>query len=116
MTALDWIIVAFILLMALWGYLQGLVVSAFSLGGFALGAFIGSRLAPLFLQQGASSPYAPLFSLVTALMVGGLAAVIFEAMGESIRRRLAFPLAGTVDGFGGAIVVAALGLWLVWIA
>jgi S1-C subfamily serine protease len=115
-TTLDWIIVAFILLMAVWGYLQGLVVSALSLGGFALGAFVGSRLAPLLLQQGANSPYAPLFSLVTALMVGGLAAVIFEAMGESIRRRLVFPLAGTVDGFGGAILVAALGLGLVWIA
>ena len=35
MTTLDWIIVAFVVLMALWGYLQGLVVSAFSLGGFA---------------------------------------------------------------------------------
>jgi S1-C subfamily serine protease len=114
-TALDWIIVAFIALMAVWGYLQGLVVSALSLGGFAAGAFVGSRLAPLLLQQGSSSPYAPLFSLVTALMLGGLAAVIFEAMGESIRRRLVFPLAGTVDGVGGAILVAALGLALIWI-
>jgi S1-C subfamily serine protease len=116
MTTLDWIIVAFIALMAVWGYLQGLVVSALSLGGFAIGAFTGSRLAPLLLQQGASSPYAPLFSLVTALMVGGLAAVIFEAMGEGIRRRMVFPLAGTVDGVGGAVLVAALGLGLVWIA
>src|SRR5439155_17723018 len=116
MTTLDWIIVAFILLMAVWGYLQGLVVSALSLGGFALGAFVGSRLAPLLLQQGSSSPYAPLFSLVTALMVGGLAAVLFEAMGESIRRRLVFPLAATADGIGGAILVASLVLGLVWIA
>ena len=71
MTALDWIIVAFVVLMAIWGYLQGLVVSALSLAGFALGAFVGSRLAPLLLAGGSSSPYAPLFSLVTALMVGG---------------------------------------------
>ena len=116
MTSLDWIIVAFIALMAVWGYLQGVVVSALSLGGFAAGAFAGSRLAPLLLQQGASSPYAPLFSLVTALMFGGLAAVIFEAMGESLRRRMVFRLAGTVDGVAGAVLVAALGLGLVWIA
>src|SRR3954470_23361821 len=115
MTALDWIIVVFVVLMAIWGYLQGLVVSALSLAGFALGAFAGSRLAPLLLAGGSSSPYAPLFSLVTALMVGGLAAVIFEAMGESIRRRMMFPLAGTIDGIGGAALVAALGLTLVWI-
>jgi S1-C subfamily serine protease len=115
MTALDWIIVAFVFLMAVWGYLQGLVVSALSLGGFALGAFVGSRVGPLLLAGGSSSPYAPLFSLVTALMVGGLAAVIFEAMGEGIRRRMLFPLAGTIDGAGGALLVAALGLTLVWI-
>ena len=115
MTALDWIIVAFVFLMAVWGYLQGLVVSALSLGGFALGAFVGSRVGPLLLAGGSSSPYAPLFSLVTALMVGGLAAVIFEAMGEGIRRRMLFPLAGTIDGVGGALLVAALGLTLVWI-
>jgi S1-C subfamily serine protease len=115
MTALDWIIVAFVLLMAIWGYLQGLVVSALSLGGFAAGAFLGSRIAPVLLSGGSSSPYAPLFSLVTALMVGGLAAVIFEAMGEGIRRRMLFPLAGTIDGIGGAALVAALGLAVVWI-
>src|SRR5256714_2593498 len=101
MTTLDWIIVAFVLLMAVWGYLQGLVVSALSLGGFALGAFAGSRVGPLLLTGGSSSPYAPLFSLVSALMIGGLAAVVFEAMGEGIRRRMSFPLADTVDGIGG---------------
>jgi S1-C subfamily serine protease len=116
MTAHDWIIIAFVLLMALWGYLQGLVVSALSLGGFALGAFVGSRVGPVLLAGGSSSPYAPLFSLITALMVGGLAAVLFEAMGEGIRRRMMFPLAATVDGIGGAVLVAALGLALVWIA
>jgi S1-C subfamily serine protease len=115
MTALDWIIVAFVLLMAVWGYLQGLIVSALSLGGFAVGAFVGSRIGPVLLAGGSSSPYAPLFSLVTALMVGGLAAVVFEAMGEGIRRRMVFPFAGTLDGFGGALLVAALGLGLVWI-
>jgi S1-C subfamily serine protease len=115
MTTLDWIIIAFVLLMAVWGYLQGLVVSALSLGGFALGAFVGSRVGPVLLAGGSSSPYAPLFSLVSALMVGGLAAVMFEAMGEGIRRRMLFPLAGTLDGVGGALLVAALGLALVWI-
>ena len=115
MTSLDWIIIAFVLLMAVWGYLQGLVVSALSLGGFALGAFAGSRVGPLLLAGGSSSPYAPLFSLVTALMVGGLAAVLFEAMGEGIRRRMSFAFADTIDGIGGALLVAALGLGLAWI-
>jgi hypothetical protein len=115
-TAVDWIIVAFVALMAMWGYAQGLVVSAMSLAGFAAGAFAGSRLAPLLLEQGSSSPYAPLFSLVAALMVGGLAALVFEALGEGIRRRMVFRAAELFDGVGGALLVATLGLGLVWIA
>ena len=115
MTAVDWIIIGFVALMALWGYGQGLVISGLSLVGFAGGAFAGSRLAPLLLEQGSSSPYAPLFSLVSALLVGGLAAIVFEAVGVGIRRRLSFPGADVVDGVGGAMLVAAIGLGLVWI-
>jgi S1-C subfamily serine protease len=48
-------------------------------------------------------------------MIGGLAAVLFEAMGEGIRRRMSFPFADTIDGVGGGLLVAALGLALVWI-
>jgi hypothetical protein len=114
-TAIDWLIIAFVALMALWGYAQGLIVSALSLAGFAGGAFAGSRIAPLLLDQGSNSPYAPLFSLVTALMVGGLTAIMFEALGEGIRRRMAFRAAHVVDGVGGALLVATLGLCLVWI-
>ena len=66
MTSLDWIIVAFTVLMAVWGYMQGLIVGALSLVGFAAGAFIGSRLGPLLLEEGSHSPYAPLSALVGA--------------------------------------------------
>ena len=68
MTTLDWIIVVFTVLMALWGYAQGLIVGALSLGGFAAGAFVGSRLGPLLLAEGAESPYAPLFALIGAVV------------------------------------------------
>jgi S1-C subfamily serine protease len=115
-TAIDWIIIGFVALMALWGYAQGLIVSALSLAGFAGGAFVGSRLAPLLLNEGSRSPYAPLFSLVTALMVGGLTAILFEALGEGIRRRMSFRAADMLDGVGGALLVATLGLALVWLA
>ncbi len=116
MTGVDWIIIGFVALMALWGYAQGLVVSALSLAGFAVGAFAGSRLAPLLLEQGSSSPYAPLFSLITALVIGGVTAIVFEAVGIGLRRRMLFPFADVADGIGGAVLVATLALGLVWIA
>src|SRR5207248_6935914 len=41
-TGLDWIIVVFVIAMALWGFVQGLIVGALSLVGFAGGAVIGA--------------------------------------------------------------------------
>ena len=115
MTALDWIILAFTVLMALWGYQQGLIVGLLSLLGFAAGAFAGSRLAPLLLDEGSRSPYAPLFSLVLALFLGGLMATGLEVVGFHVRHRMGDVL-GTADGVGGAALVACVGLGVAWIA
>lgn len=114
MTALDWIILVFTGLMAAWGYAQGLIVGALSLLGFAGGALLGSRLGPLLLEEGSQSPYAPLFALVGALMVGGVLASSLELLGFRLRRRMGDRL-GLMDGFGGALLVGCLGLGLVWI-
>src|SRR3954466_1629541 len=115
MTALDWIIVAFTVLMALWGYSQGLVVGALSLAGFLGGAFIGSRVGPLILDQGARSPYAPVFALAGAFLIGGLLATGLEVLGFHLRRRLG-PALGVIDGVGGAVLLACAGLALFWVA
>ena len=114
MTALDWIIVVFTVLMALWGYAQGLIVGALSLAGFAVGAFVGSRLAPLLLSEGAQSPYAPLFALVGSLILGGILASTLEVLGFRLRGRLGERL-GVLDGVGGGVLVGCLGLALVWL-
>ncbi len=117
MTALDWIIVAFAVAMALWGYGQGLIVSGMSLLGFAAGAFLGGRLAPAILSQGSSSPYAPLIALLGAMLVGGIVAVTMEALAWGVRTRVVRrPSHGVADGVGGAILLGALGLCLAWIA
>jgi trypsin-like peptidase/colicin V production protein len=113
-TTIDWIIVAFTLLMAVWGYMQGLVVGALSLGGFVAGAFLGSRLAPVLLHGGSQSPYAPLVSLVVAVVLGGVIATVLETLGFELRRRMG-PTLGTLDGAAGAVLVACFGLGLVWV-
>ncbi|MEA2249475.1 MAG: hypothetical protein QOH46_4004 [Solirubrobacteraceae bacterium] len=115
MTAIDWIIVVFTLLMAGWGYSQGLIVGALSLGGFLAGAFLGSRLGPLVVEDGSHSPYAPLFALIGAFLIGGILASGLEVLGFHLRRRLP-PGLGVLDGVGGAVLLAAAGLALVWIA
>ena len=67
-TLVDWLIVGFCVLLALFGYLQGFIVGALSLLGFALGAFLGSRLGPLVLSGGSRSQpatVAPLLAKIT---------------------------------------------------
>jgi S1-C subfamily serine protease len=114
-TSVDWIIVGITLLMALWGWAQGLIVGGLSLVGFAAGAFAGSRLGPLLLSEGSESPYAPLVALVTALVVGGVVASGLELLGFAVRRRMGEQL-GLLDGLGGAVLVGCLGLGLAWLA
>jgi Trypsin-like peptidase domain/Colicin V production protein len=113
-TPLDWIIVAFTALMALWGYAQGLIVGALSLAGFAGGALLGSRVGPLLLEEGSRSPYAPLAALIGALAFGTVLAAGLELLGFHFRHRLGNRL-GALDGIGGAALVGCLGLGLVWI-
>jgi S1-C subfamily serine protease len=115
MTTIDWIIVGFTLLMAFWGYAQGLIVGALSLVGFLAGAFLGSRLGPLLVKDGAHSPYAPLFALIGAFVIGGVLASGLEVLGFHLRRRLPARL-GLLDGLGGAALIAAAGLVICWIA
>ncbi len=115
MTQLDWIIVAFASLLALMGFRQGFIVGVLSFGGFAVGAFLGTRLGPLLLPKGSASPYAPAFGLVGALVAGAILASGLEGLGFRLRRTLIVPGMGLLDGLLGAFLGMALGLGIVWI-
>jgi len=115
-TVLDWAIVAFTAALAIWGYRQGLIVGALTLAGFAAGAFGGSRLGPLLLNQGSHSPYAPLCAAVGALLAGALAAVAVESFALGLRERFVrHHFLHLADGAGGAALVASVALGLAWV-
>lgn len=115
MNWVDWVIVAVAALFAVWGYIQGIIVGGLSLAGFALGAVLGARVAPLVLSGGSHSVYAPLLGLVGALLVGALLASVLEALGMRVRFALRFPGLRTIDGLLGAVLTACIGLGIVWI-
>ncbi|MBV9838090.1 MAG: MarP family serine protease [Solirubrobacterales bacterium] len=115
MTAIDWLIVVFTLLLAFYGYMQGFIVGALSLVGFAMGAFLGTRLAPLVLPGGSHSQYAPLFGLLGALLAGGVLASGFEGLGLHARSALRLPGLRALDGVLGAALTACVGLGIAWI-
>jgi S1-C subfamily serine protease len=114
-TKVDWLIVSFTALLALYGYAQGFIVGALSLAGFALGAFIGTRVGPLLLPGGSRSEYAPLFGLLGALLAGAVLASGFEGIGARARRFLRLPGLRAVDGVLGAALTASVALGIAWI-
>jgi S1-C subfamily serine protease len=117
MTPVDWGIAAFVFLLALWGFRQGLIVGVLGLGGLTIGAVLGSRLAPLVLDNGSNSPYAPMLALLGAVLIGSLTLAIAISAGTNLR---GVAVRGTfgqvVDGVGGALLLAALALGIVWVA
>ncbi len=115
MTTLDWAIVAFTVLLATYGYLQGFIVGALTLVGFVGGALLGGRLAPAVLHGGSHSPYAPLFGLGGALLLGSLLAAGLEGLGIVLRTHLRLPMLGVADGLLGGVLTACVALMLAWI-
>jgi S1-C subfamily serine protease len=116
-TRVDWIAVAIAALSALSGLKRGLVATALSLAGLALGGIVGARLAPQFLHGGASSPYTPLAALVGAAAGAALLQTVASIAGSFARGALsAIPPLRALDSVGGLAAGAALGLAVVWVA
>jgi S1-C subfamily serine protease len=114
-TGLDWAIVGFTALLGFYGYLQGFIVGAMALAGFALGAFLGTRLAPLVLNEGSHSPYAPLLGLAGALLVGAVFANALELLGSRVRFAERMSGLRLLDGLMGAALTGCVALGIAWI-
>lgn len=113
----DLVILAFTAVLAAVGFRQGFVVGALSLVGFVGGAYLGTRVAPLLLPDGSSSPYAPLLGLLGAFLGGVILSTGFEGLGTALRGSLrAVPGLRSVDGLLGAALAAVLALAISWVA
>ena len=67
MSAIDVLVLAGVALSAFRGAQRGLMATFLGLAGFAVGAVIGSRLAPVLLQNGRHSPWLGVAGLIGAL-------------------------------------------------
>ena len=116
MTGADWVAVAIVALLAIGGARQGLLAEALSLGGLVVGAIAGSRLAPLLLSRGSSSPWTPLLALGGAAVVAVALQSLGLGLGLAARGRFFSrgPL-HTFDALGGLALGALAGLVLVWV-
>ncbi|MDQ3672475.1 MAG: MarP family serine protease [Actinomycetota bacterium] len=113
MSTADWIVVGVIALFGLYGLSKGLVRGALSLAGFALGAYVGARIAPTVLADG--SPYAPLVALGGAVLGGTLLSSLAEFLGVTLRSTMGMiPGLRALDSVAGLLLGAAAGVVLSW--
>ncbi len=115
MTGIDWLIVGVVVLLGLFGWAQGFVAGALALVGFAIGAYVGTRVGPLLLDEGRRSPWSPAFGLVGALIAGMVFAIGLEGIGARLRGRVRSPTATALDGMAGAVLTACVGLGITWV-
>jgi S1-C subfamily serine protease len=111
----DWIALAIVVLSAVGGMRRGLVVSALSLAGLALGAYAGSRVAPHLLSGGSGSAWTPLAGLVGAVVGALVLQTATGIAGSFLRGGLRLTPLRLVDSAGGLVLGAATGLVLVWV-
>ena len=113
MSTADWVVIVVVAVSGLYGVTTGFLRGAFSLAGFALGAYFGARLAPLVLSDG--SPYVPVVALGGAILAGmlmrGLAALVAGALRTSLG---VIPGVRILDRFAGLLLGLAAGVFLCW--
>jgi S1-C subfamily serine protease len=114
-TGIDWVILGAVVLLALFGWAQGFLAGVLALVGFAAGAWLGTRIAPLVLEDGRESTWAPAFALVGAIVAGGVLAASFEGVGARLRARFSSPAFAALDGALGAVLTACVGLLVAWV-
>jgi S1-C subfamily serine protease len=115
-TAVDWIAIAVVLVCAIGGWRRGLIASALSLAGLALGAFAGSRIAPHLLSGGSSSAWTPLAGLIGAFAGAALLQTLGSIAGSFVRGGLKLTPFRFLDSAGGILLGALTGLVIVWVA
>jgi S1-C subfamily serine protease len=114
-TVVDLVVIVFVVGLASWGFRQGALIGVSSLVGFAIGTMIGTRLAGAILEQGAQSPYTPLFGLVGGLAIGAATSEVTMAIGIRVRKRFTSRTAHRVDGSLGAVLFGTFALAIIWI-
>jgi len=109
----DWVVILVVAVAGLYGIATGFLRGAFSLAGFAFGAYVGARLAPLILSDG--SPYVPVVALGAAVLCGmlmrGAAALLAGALRTSIG---VIPGMRFLDRLAGLALGLVAGVFLCW--
>lgn len=115
MTVVDWIAIVLVLLAAFAGMQRGLILSAFSLLGLVVGAYVGSRVAGHLISGGSRSVEIGIAGFAGAVIGAGLLQVLALVAASYLRGGLRITPLRALDSAGGLFLGAATGLALVWV-
>ncbi len=114
MALVDWLAVAFIVLLAFGGARKGLIVGGLSLVGVLGGLYLGARLAPVVFS-GSNSPYTPLVALAGAMVLAIALETVGALTGGVLRDALRLTPFRLVDALGGLVLGGATAIAVLWI-
>ncbi|HUG66040.1 MAG TPA: MarP family serine protease [Gaiellaceae bacterium] len=113
MSTADWVVIVVIGVSSLYGISTGFLRGAFSLAGFAFGAYLGARLAPQILTDG--SPYVPVVALGGAILLGTLMRGLAGILAGVLRTSLGvIPGMRLLDRLAGLALGVVAGVFLCW--
>ncbi len=109
----DWVVIIVVAVAGLYGISTGFLRGAFSLAGFAFGAYLGARLAPVILSDG--SPYVPVVALAGAVLLGTLMRGLAGMAASMLRTSIGvIPGMRLLDRFAGLVLGLVAGVFLCW--
>jgi S1-C subfamily serine protease len=115
MSLVDVLLIVLVLVFALSGFRQGLLVASTSILGFLGGAIIGAQLSgPVADRIDGSSVTRVFAALVVVLATALLGQILAGAAGRALRRRVTWEPAKMVDSVAGAVVSATAVLLVAW--
>jgi uncharacterized membrane protein required for colicin V production len=110
----DLLLLLAVALFSVLGAHRGLAAQALSLGGLAVGAVVGSIVAPHLFSD--NSPWLPVAGLVGALVGAMLLGSVAGALAAPTRRFLAtYPPLAVLDRLGGIVLGGLIALGIGWL-
>ena len=114
MNGVDVLLLLAVAAFSILGASRGLAAQALSLGGLALGAVVGSVVAPHLFPE--NSPWLPIAGLVGALSGAFFFGMLSAALGRPVRLFLAVrPSLAAIDRLGGILLGGLIALGIGWL-
>jgi hypothetical protein len=110
---LDFVVLAVVAVTAIGGFRRGLVAGVLSLGGLAVGAYLGAKIAP-GLVGGEEARFVPLVTLIGGAMGAALGQFVGVLLGRAARGAVVIGPLRPFDSAGGGVLGGAVGLGLCW--